>query len=80
MLSTGVQLHTAPSWVTSWGFGHGEPSDESLPTQIMPLRVTEADMRKWCKDLEKAYVNLEMWNHWIHDTCQETINLMKKRS
>ncbi|XP_035451953.2 uncharacterized protein LOC118277303 isoform X4 [Spodoptera frugiperda] len=74
-----VQLHTAPSWVTSWGFGHGEPSDESLPTQIMPLRVTEADMRKWCKDLEKAYVNLEMWNHWIHDTCQETINLMKKR-
>lgn len=46
----------------------------------MPLRVTEADMRKWCKDLEKAYVNLEMWNHWIHDTCQETISLMKKRS
>ncbi|CAH0695385.1 unnamed protein product [Spodoptera exigua] len=73
-----VKLSTAPSWVRS--FGHGEPSDECLYKEIMPTRVTEADMRKWCNDLEKAYANLEMWGQWIHSSCKETICLLKQKS
>ncbi|KAF9421387.1 hypothetical protein HW555_002602 [Spodoptera exigua] len=72
-----VKLSTAPSWVRS--FGHGEPSDECLYKEIMPTRVTEADIRKWCNDLEKAYVNLEMWGQWIHCSCKETICLLKQK-
>ncbi|KAH9641743.1 hypothetical protein HF086_003869 [Spodoptera exigua] len=72
-----VKLSTAPSWVRS--FGHGEPSDECLYKEIMPTRVTEADMRKWCNDLEKAYANLEMWGQWIHSSCKETICLLKQK-
>ncbi|CAH0592646.1 unnamed protein product [Chrysodeixis includens] len=74
-----VHPKTAPSWVRTWGQGHGEPSEDSIPIQIRPTRVKESEMRKWSKDLEKAYINLAMWCDWIDSTCKETISLLKRK-
>uniref|UniRef100_A0A2A4K120 Uncharacterized protein n=1 Tax=Heliothis virescens TaxID=7102 RepID=A0A2A4K120_HELVI len=70
-----VQLQNAPSWLTTWEYGRGEPSEDSIPIQMRPTRVTETEIRNWCSDLENAFLNLEMWSHWISTTCKETILL-----
>lgn len=74
-----VHPKTAPSWVISWGQGRGEPSEDSLHNLRKPTKVSESDMRNWCKNLEKAFINLAMWSDWIDNTCKETVFLLKRK-
>nr|XP_049691905.1 uncharacterized protein LOC110377753 isoform X4 [Helicoverpa armigera] len=75
-----VQLQTAPSWVTAWEQGRGEPSEDSFQIEMRQTRVTETEIRNWCTDLENAFLNLEMWSHWISNTCKETISLCEQNA
>ncbi|KAJ8736170.1 hypothetical protein PYW08_006826 [Mythimna loreyi] len=74
-----VHLQTAPAWVHEWEQGRGEPSEDSIPVKKKPTKVTDNEMRMWCKDLEKAFVNLEFWSNWISATCRESLFIMKQK-
>ncbi|KAJ8735739.1 hypothetical protein PYW07_007359 [Mythimna separata] len=74
-----VHLKTAPSWVQAWGQGRGEPSEDSIPIKKKPTKVTENELRAWCKNLEKAFTNLDIWSNWISTICKESLFILKQR-
>ncbi|KAL0850968.1 hypothetical protein ABMA28_006865 [Loxostege sticticalis] len=73
-----VHANTAPSWLRH-DHGKGEPSEDSFLGSKSKDKLKDTEIRNWCKDLDRIYVNLEMWNDWIDSTCRNVLHLKQKR-
>ncbi|XP_063823435.1 uncharacterized protein LOC135073225 isoform X6 [Ostrinia nubilalis] len=72
-----VHAKTAPSWLHD--HGKGEPSEDSFRGDKSKEKIKESEIRNWCRDLERIFANLEMWNNWVDTTCKNIMYLKQKR-
>ncbi|CAG9796433.1 unnamed protein product [Diatraea saccharalis] len=74
-----VNPNTLPSWLRH-DRGRGEPSEDSIDGQYTSKKkLKENEIRIWCKDLERMFANLDLWNSWLETTCKNILFLKQKR-